>query len=362
MKHAQEVFADAEGRIEQATGGQPFVVEETEAILDVGNIEEYDVMFTEDMGLAIGLKKHATSEITFVHSVPHSLTKAGLTAENPFGPTVAIESQLMAINDYPVSSLTHEQVMSRLKKIDWPLRMRFMRPLVPADVKPIDFIVKRVLSTEHGGDDDVKLQALKRLLASGLKLRKHCKSGKPHETTLYINEHLVFWYARDGDERVKKVKMVVEKKAKAKLEKQAEAEAAASKAGKGKGKAAVAALDSSKPLEIDPSKPRFEERGEADGMWVLPISRKYDCTNSLSLYDLKYVRAGCVSKTLKKAKNADKVSRYPPLFPSLPHRQPPSRALRASASPCEGKEKRNRAPIERVTAGAAAQRGAPPCA
>ena len=30
MKHAQEVFADAEGRIEQATMGQPFVVEVTE--------------------------------------------------------------------------------------------------------------------------------------------------------------------------------------------------------------------------------------------------------------------------------------------------------------------------------------------
>merc|ERR1711924_391499 len=41
------------------------------------------------------------------------------------------------------------------------------------------------------------------------------------------------------------------------------------------------------------------ENEERQGNWQLHLSRKYDCTDGMSLYDLKYVRAGKVSSTLK---------------------------------------------------------------
>ena len=308
MKHAQEVFADAEGRIERATMGQPFVVEETETVIDVGNTEEYDVEFTEEMGLAIGLKKHAASEMTFVHSVPKSLgpesTKKPGHREWKQA-KVQIESQLVAINDYPVSSLTHEQVMSRLKKIEWPLRMRFRRPLRSEDVAPdtriapIDFVVKRINDSASGGDDDVKLQMLKRLLVAGLKLKKHEKAGgftdPSFETTLYINEHMIFWERSDLESKVRKVGDVVNKKRKTKFEARESAKSKDSDDYSG-----VAKFE-----RVDPTKPLFEEKGGAQekeglqGNWQLHLSPKYDCTDGMSLYDLKYVRAGKVSSTLK---------------------------------------------------------------
>ena len=307
MKHAQEVFADAEGRIERATMGQPFVVEETETVIDVGNTEEYDVEFTEEMGLAIGLKKHAASEITFVHSVPKSLgpestTKPGHREWKQA--KVQIESQLVAINDYPVSSLTHEQVMSRLKKIEWPLRMRFRRPLRPEDVapdtafEPIDFCREAHQRLGGGGDDDVKLQMLKRLLAAGLKLKKHDAGGftdPSFETTLYINEHMIFWERSDLESKVRKVGDVVNKKRKTKFE--------ARESAKSKDSDDYSGVAKFEP--VDPTKPLFEEKGGAQekeglqGNWQLHLSRKYDCTDGMSLYDLKYVRAGKVSSTLK---------------------------------------------------------------
>ena len=59
-----------------------------------------------------------------------------------------------------------------------------------------------VLGADHatpgGLPDDIKLQMVKRLLNKGLKVRKHGRAGKPHDTILYLNETIVFWQVRNA--------------------------------------------------------------------------------------------------------------------------------------------------------------------
>ena len=71
MKHAQEIFARADGEVEHASAGAPFVVEEGERIVQVGATEQYEIKFTESDGpsLPVVFKRHSCSELTYVHSV-----------------------------------------------------------------------------------------------------------------------------------------------------------------------------------------------------------------------------------------------------------------------------------------------------
>ena len=46
MKHAQEIFALADGEVEHASAGAPFVVEEGENIISMGTTEQYEIKFS----------------------------------------------------------------------------------------------------------------------------------------------------------------------------------------------------------------------------------------------------------------------------------------------------------------------------
>jgi hypothetical protein len=167
MKHAQEIFARADGEVEHASAGAPFVVEEGERIVQVGATEQYEIKFTESDGpsLPVVFKRHSCSELTYVHSVGKDMAmKKGRDQLVP-------DSVLLVVQSYPVSSLAHDQVMHRLRSAKWPVTLRFSRPLTDSDVTPL----ARCLQLEQQGElpDDLKLQMLKRLLSKGVAVKKH---------------------------------------------------------------------------------------------------------------------------------------------------------------------------------------------
>lgn len=49
MKHAQEIFAAADGAVEAGGFGAAFVVEEGEHIISLGKSERYEVRFSEQV-------------------------------------------------------------------------------------------------------------------------------------------------------------------------------------------------------------------------------------------------------------------------------------------------------------------------
>ena len=252
MKHAQEIFALADGEVEHASAGAPFVVEEGENIISMGTTEQYEIKFSESDGpaLPIGLKKHACSELTFIHTVDakNLIMKKGRDM-------LVEDSVLLVVQSYPVSSLSHEAVMHRLKSAKWPLVLKFERPLEDADVTLMPDILELDHATPGGLPDDIKLQMVKRLLNKGLKVRKHGRAGKPHDTILYLNETIVFWQVRN----------------------------------------ALKAQADSKIVKKKKNVPE-DEQEEVKG-----LSLKYDLTKGVSLYDLKYVRVGKISAAFKRA-------------------------------------------------------------
>jgi len=230
QKHAQEVFATADGEVERAAPGAPFVVEEGESVVKLGGVERFDVKFTDADGptLPVTLKKHSCSELTFVQGVEPKWREdhPGRSRE-----LLTKDCVLLVIQNYPVSSLAHKQVMSRLTAAKWPLTLRFERPLAPADVKPFEEVC-RLSELPDGLDDDFKLQLMKRLLHMGVPLLKYGRRNAPHPTVLYLNETIVFWEVKNAENSQKETNT---------------------------------------------------------------LSRKYDLTRSLPLYDLKYVRIDKVS-------------------------------------------------------------------
>lgn len=252
MKHAQEIFALADGEVEHASAGAPFVVEEGENIISMGTTEQYEIKFSESDGpaLPIGLKKHACSELTFIHTVDakNLIMKKGRDM-------LVEDSVLLVVQSYPVSSLSHEAVMHRLKSAKWPLVLKFERPLEDADVTLMPDILELDHATPGGLPDDIKLQMVKRLLNKGLRVRKHGRAGKPHDTILYLNETIVFWQVRN----------------------------------------ALKAQADSKIVKKKKNVPE-DEQEEVKG-----LSLKYDLTKGVSLYDLKYVRVGKISAAFKRA-------------------------------------------------------------
>ena len=251
MKHAQEIFARADGEVEHASAGAPFVVEEGERIVQVGATEQYEIKFTESDGpsLPVVFKRHSCSELTYVHSVGKDMAmKKGRDQLVP-------DSVLLVVQSYPVSSLSHESVMHRLKSAKWPLVLRFERPLAEADVTLMPEILELDQTTPGGLPDDFKLQMLKRLLAKGIVVRKHGRSGKPHDSILYINETMVFWQVRNALKLQADSKIVRKKK----------------------------------------NVPE-DEQVEPPG-----LSLKYDLTKGVSLYDLKYVRIGKIAPAFKRS-------------------------------------------------------------
>jgi hypothetical protein len=122
------------------------------------------------------------------------------------------------------------------------MTLRFERPISQADLTPWRDVC--ALYSTQKVDEATKLQLMKRLLARGVPLRKHCeRGGSPHQTTLYINETTVFWEVRTAQKQ--------------------HAETAT-------------------------------------------LSRKYDLTRGCSLYDLKYIRIGKMTPQLRRsAANSD---------------------------------------------------------
>uniref|UniRef100_A0A7S3JQL3 PX domain-containing protein n=1 Tax=Aureoumbra lagunensis TaxID=44058 RepID=A0A7S3JQL3_9STRA len=248
QKHAQEVFASADGEVEHAAPGAPLVVEEGEAVVKLGGAETFDVKFTDAEGpLPFTLKKHSSSELTFVQKVDRR--KLGVEGNNedrdvPLSSAarkareqLTEDAVLLVINNYPVSSLSHKHVMSRLTAAKWPLILRFERPLLPKDVISLSEIVDLAKRDDEVlRDDDFKLQMLKRLLHMGIKVLKYGRQGKPHATTLYLNNTLIFW-----------------------------------------------------------------EIGKADRLKneTPHLSRKYDLTKGVNIYDLKYIRINKVSPVFR---------------------------------------------------------------
>jgi len=246
MKHAQEIFARADGEVEHASAGAPFVVEEGERIVQVGATEQYEIKFTESDGpsLPVVFKRHSCSELTYVHSVGKDMAmKKGRDQLVP-------DSVLLVVQSYPVSSLAHDQVMHRLRSAKWPVTLRFSRPLTDNDVTPL----ARCLQLEQQGElpDDLKLQMLKRLLSKGVAVRKHGSRKQAYDTVVYLNETMLFWRVRDA------------------LKQQAN------------------------------SKVRKKKKTEDVQEEVRGLSLKYDLTKGVGLYDLRYVRVGKISSSFKR--------------------------------------------------------------
>ena len=268
QKHAQEVFATADGEVEHAAPGAPFGVEEGEAVVKLGGAERYDVRFTDADGptLPITLKKHSCSELTFVQIVdkpklglegslqtPHSAGRHPVTLSSSARKAreqLIEDSVLLVVQNYPVSSISHSQAMGRLTAAKWPLMLRFERPLAPKDVLRFSQVVDLELERSHDDDektdaqrqqeDDFKLQLMKRLLHMGIDILKYGRKGRPHRTVLYLNETLVFWQIKQAN---------------------------------------------AKKLETP------------------HLSLKYDLTKGMNLYDLKYVRIATVSPVFQSPLN-----------------------------------------------------------
>lgn len=230
QKHAQEVFATADGEVERAAPGAPFVVEEGESIVKLGVVERFDVKFTDADGptLPITLKKHSCSELTFVQHVDPNWQKSSKARSREL---LEPDCVLLVVQNYPLTSLDHNHAMGRLESSKWPVTLRFERPLHKKDVKSF-YEVCQASELPDGLDDELKLQLVKRLLHRGLPLQKYGRRNFPHETVLYLNETIIFW-------------------------------------------------------EINNAKKLKKE--------TPTLSRKYDLTKSLPLYDLKYVRIDKVS-------------------------------------------------------------------
>lgn len=241
QKHAQEIFAMADGEVERAAPGAPFVVEEGESIVKLGVVERFDVKFTDLDGptLPMTLKKHSCSELTFIQTVAPVDPERKSERKQKQLEELVPDCILLLVNNYPVSSLTHKQVMDRITSAKWPLTLRFEKPLDVRAVRSFKQVVKDERDHKFGrDDDDFKLQLLKRLLHMGIPLRKYGRKGAPHDTVLYLNETIVFW----------------EQKTAAKLHEETKS-----------------------------------------------LSKKYDLTRGLPLYDLKYVRIDKVSSVFRGA-------------------------------------------------------------
>ena len=161
------------------------------------------------------------------------------------------DAVLTVVSNYPVSALTHKQVMHRLMTAKWPLTLRFEKTLDDSDVKSLAEMLRHAADAAAGGplpplDDDMKLQMLKRLLHRGLPLVRHWPTGRPYMTMLYANERIFFWNL---------------------------ASAARSK-------------------RMTPK-----------------LSLKYDLTRAAPIYELKYLRVGKVSKTFRSTEQMGALSR-----------------------------------------------------
>jgi len=193
-KHIQKVFADAEGTIEQARAGVPLVAEETTNIINIGVTEEYEYVIQnpiEGNKLPIKFAKQKHSEISYV--------KWRNTEDKHLADAVHFGSLLLAIDDYPCSSLTHEEKMERLSAASYPIKLRLRRALEGSDVLHLQDII--AIESE-----EVRLNELKRRLVRGVTLKKHCKGWKtkPHLTRLSIDEHSIHWEGRDREKNKSK--------------------------------------------------------------------------------------------------------------------------------------------------------------
>ncbi|KAJ1452346.1 hypothetical protein M885DRAFT_527216 [Pelagophyceae sp. CCMP2097] len=194
MKHAQEIFAAAEGDVESGGSGA-FVVEEGERIISLGKSEQYEVRFSERDGptLPVVLKQHSCSELTFIAGIREGFVE---NAERRANKQLCRDSVLLVVQGYPVSSLTHAEAMKRVMSSKWPLVLRFERPLLETDVKSWAQVCR--LYRDASVAMPLKLQLMKRLLARGVDVVKHGRHGAPHASTLYINETFVFWEQRNA--------------------------------------------------------------------------------------------------------------------------------------------------------------------
>jgi len=190
-KHIQEVFARVAGSIEEAMGGQPLVVEDVLNILTVGDTQDYIVTIEkpiEGNKLPIKFGKHPNSEASIVNF---------RNPEYEFVDKVKPRSILLAINGYPVNSLTHQQKMDRLAAARFPLKLLLKRPLEKEDVLKLS----EIISIES---KDVRLNELKRKLWRGVTVLKFGRKGKPHATRLAIDELWIYWEGKNRKDPRKK--------------------------------------------------------------------------------------------------------------------------------------------------------------
>mmetsp|Transcript_9340 Transcript_9340/g.15671 ORF Transcript_9340/g.15671 Transcript_9340/m.15671 type:complete len:758 (+) Transcript_9340:128-2401(+) len=194
-KHIQEVFARVAGSVEEAAGGMPLVVREEKGIVTFGSSEEYECVIrapTEGNKLPIKFSKQKNSEISYVRHVDRNLEQVD---------DVKMASVLLAINGYPVSSLTHADKMQRLGAARFPITLKLRRPLEALDVLQL----YKIFDIES---EEIRLQELKRRLFRGVTVIKHCRGNSlkkpvPHKTRLSIDEHRLYWEGRDRDDKSK---------------------------------------------------------------------------------------------------------------------------------------------------------------
>jgi calmodulin len=128
LKEEQNIFSRSSGKIEEAAEGQPLVVEEHTPVILIGSAEEYETLLTEERGLQFmklaKLRKHSGCEMTYIFNVP-----PGFDARVQQVDGVYHNSVLVAVNGYPVNSLTFDQTLERITSTRWPLTLRWRRPI-----------------------------------------------------------------------------------------------------------------------------------------------------------------------------------------------------------------------------------------
>jgi hypothetical protein len=230
LKAEQNIFSRSSGKIEEAAEGQPLVVEEHTPVILIGSAEEYECELSEERGLQFmkvaKLRKHSASEMTYIYNIP-----AGFDARENSKDGVYHNSVLIAVNGYPVNSLTFGQTLERITSTRWPLTLRWRRPInltecfslieiatnINGDPLPREATEwrkgetsvnqeeqNRLMYEDYAdsfkGSSIVKLQILKRRLVRGVTVRVHgspTMSGGSYLTRLYLTETHFFWEEQD---------------------------------------------------------------------------------------------------------------------------------------------------------------------
>lgn len=193
-KHEQEMFAEADGSLEQAVGNNAMVVCVLQPIVALPGTERHYVTFTHRLPCNLSLyDNHSTKEVVVLS---HRIYARDYKARHQHKvipplrvPTIEIGSIVVAIDLFPAANNDAAKLSQRLSSSTYPIRVTFQRPLVS---------VSKLHELDRYRSPEVKHQNFKRLLVSGLRVKYHRLTGlrKKHvaiDSTIWITPTHISW-------------------------------------------------------------------------------------------------------------------------------------------------------------------------